>query len=88
MKVPNKGADFTGDSDDAFGIVDATSSKTPVSFAESILHAPGESFHFVGLAVLSLGGLGADPGFAAIGLGAFAEHPQVPWNEAWDRDPW
>ena len=39
-----------------------------VALAEALLHAPGEHFDFLRLAVLSLGKLGANFGFATVGL--------------------
>ena len=68
LKLPEEAAELASDGDDAFAVAKTAGSEAAVAFAEALLHAPGEHFDFLGLAVLSLGKLGANFGFATVGL--------------------
>lgn len=75
LKLPDEGAEFAGDRDNAFGIADTPRPQCAVTFAEPVLHAPREGFDLLALSDLPRGESSADLRCAAEVLSTFHQHP-------------
>ena len=74
-EFPDEPTEFACDGDDDLLFALTACFESDIAFVESVLHAPGECFDFLGLAFLAFTERPTDLGGFTVVLGTFDEHP-------------